>query len=409
LKVISLYTGAGGLDYGFESAGFETAVAVEQDAACCQFLRINRPDWAVIEGDIGDISSGEILEKAAIKPRDTHLLIGGPPCQPFSKAGYWASGDSKRLGDPRADTLSHYLRVMRDTLPAAILLENVPGFVFKGKDEGYRYFLKSVEEINRQAGTNYVINRCILNAATFGVPQLRERVFLIASRDGSPFVFPSPTHGPSDDICVAEGLLEPYRTTWDALSGLEEYNDCSALKVGGKWGELLPSIPEGQNYLWHTERGGGLRLFGWRRRFWGFLLKVAKNRPTWTIQAQPGTATGPFHWKSRRFSPEELCRLQTFPEGLVFDCSQRDAQRLLGNAVPSLLSEVLARAIRQHFFAEQDSDGPMLLRPAAGQIPAPEPPAEVPKRFLRLVADHEEHPGEGLGPRGRLRNKSASG
>src|SRR5262249_18489369 len=108
----------------------------------------------------------------------------------------------------------------------------------------------------------------------------------------------------------------------------------------------LPSIPEGENYLWHTARGGGMPLFGWRTRYWSFLLKLAKDRPAWTIQAQPGPATGPFHWTNRRLSSQELCRLQTFPDGLQFDCGRNDVQRMLGNAVPSLVAEVIAREIR---------------------------------------------------------------
>ena len=409
MAVISLYTGAGGLDYGFEAAGFDTGVAVENDAACCDFLRLNRPQWPVIERDIGDVPSAEILERAGLQPGEAELLIGGPPCQPFSKSGYWASGDSKRLDDARADTLTQYLRILRDTQPAAFLLENVQGLVFKGKDEGYRHFLEGVEEVNRQVGTNYVVHTRVLSAASFGVPQLRDRVFLIASRDGQPFTFPAPTHAPQDELEVAEGLLEPYRTTWDALADIDQPNEDPALQVGGKWGDLLPTIPEGQNYLWHTDRGGGAPLFGWRRRFWGFLLKVAKDRPTWTIQAQPGTATGPFHWRSRRFSPAELCRLQTFPDGLAFDCSQREAQKLLGNAVPSLLAEVLARAIREQFFQEEVDGTPNLLPPARRPIPEPETPTEIPGRYRELIGEHEAHPGEGLGPRGRLRTATANG
>ena len=80
---------------------------------------------------------------------------------------------------------------------------------------------------------------------------------------------------------------------------------------------LLPTIPEGQNYLWHTERGGGEPLFGWRRRYWSFLLKLAKDLPSWTIQAQPGPATGPFHWDNRRLSVREMARMQTFPDNVV--------------------------------------------------------------------------------------------
>ena len=116
--------------------------------------------------------------------------------------------------------------------------------------------------------------------------------------------------------------------------------------MSGKWADLLPTIPEGLNYLWHTSRGGGVPLFGWRTRYWSFLLKLAKSKPSWTIQAQPGSAIGPFHWKNRKLSARELCRLQTFPDDLSFDTSQNQIQRMIGNAVPSLLAEVLAWEIR---------------------------------------------------------------
>ena len=125
------------------------------------------------------------------------------------------------------------------------------------------------------------------------------------------------------------------------------------LTVRGKWADLLPSIPEGSNYLHHTDRGEGMPLFGWRRRYWTFLLKLAKNRPSWTIQAQPGPAVGPFHWSNRRLSVRELSRLQTFPDDVNIVGGKGSAQKQLGNAVPSLLAEVIGRAIRQQCSTSQ--------------------------------------------------------
>jgi len=103
--LMSLYSGAGGLDYGFEAAGFETGVCVEFDAHCCETLRVSRPGWSVIERSIFDVPTSEMLACCDRSPGEVDLLIGGPPCQPFSKAGYWARGDSMRLNDPRASTL----------------------------------------------------------------------------------------------------------------------------------------------------------------------------------------------------------------------------------------------------------------------------------------------------------------
>ncbi len=94
LTAISLYTGIGGLDFGFEAAGFDTVAGVELDPAACRMARLNRPSWGVLEGDIHNISSEAILKRAGLGPGEADVLIGGPPCQPFSKSSYWVSGDS---------------------------------------------------------------------------------------------------------------------------------------------------------------------------------------------------------------------------------------------------------------------------------------------------------------------------
>ncbi len=402
-SVISLYTGVGGLDFGFEAAGFQTRVAVEMDAAACRAIRANQK-WPTIEGDIHHVSSRQILDTAGLKVGEADVLIGGPPCQPFSKSGYWSSGDAKRLDDPRSGTLQEYLRVLRDTLPKTFLLENVHGLAFKDKDEGLRLLLEGIDAINRDTRSNYRVHLRVLNAASFGVPQLRERVFLIASREGASFSFPEPTHSlPSEQ---RDDLLPPARA-WDALGDLPKRPADSSTKVTGKWAELLPSIPEGQNYLWHTERGGGRPLFGWRTRYWNFMLKLAKNQPSWTIQAQPGSATGPFHWANRKLTVQELCRLQTFPDGLIFDCGRTDAQRLIGNAVPSLLAEVLARAIRKQLLGHaRVSSRPRLIVEPRNDLPRPERVQRIPKKFEHLVGEHQAHPGEGLG-RGAIKARKA--
>ncbi|WP_221154817.1 DNA cytosine methyltransferase [Rhizobium lentis] len=391
LKVVSLFSGVGGLDYGFEAAGFETRVALDLDPVACATLRLNR-NWPILEGPIAEISSANILGTADLSVGEADVLIGGPPCQPFSKSGYWARGDAGRLNDPRADTLAQYLRVLRDVMPKAFLIENVPGLAYRGKTEGIETIRNGITAINKVMGTEYSFEFKVLNAAEFGVPQMRERVFIIGSRDGTKFEFPKPTHGGPGSG------LEPFRTAWDAFADLPRPAELNSLQVKGKWAALLPSIPEGQNYLWHTERGGGQPLFGWRRRYWNFLLKLAKDKPAWTIQAQPGPATGPFHWESRRLSGHELCRLQTFPDFLEFACTRADVQRLVGNAVPSALAEKLALEIRRQFFGEKiPRNGPSLIPPAHVRTPPAAITAPVPAKYLHLVGTDSEHPGTGLG------------
>jgi DNA (cytosine-5)-methyltransferase 1 len=252
-KAISLYTGVGGLDFGLEAAGFRTAVAVDIDPVCCRTIRLNRK-WPVLEGSIDQISSKTLLRTAQLAVGEADILVGGPPCQPFSKSSYWLNGDSGRLEDPRAGTLTAYLRVLRDTRPRTFLLENAPGLAYKDKDEGIRHLVHGIDAINKAVGTNYRVSWRVINAAGFGVPQKRERIFLVGSRDGKPFEFPRYTHGGCGGELAGDDA-EPYRTAWDALGNIAAKPDEDSLDAGGCWADLLPSIPEGRNYLWHTNRG----------------------------------------------------------------------------------------------------------------------------------------------------------
>lgn len=162
----------------------------------------------------------------------------------------------------------------------------------------------------------------------------------------------------------------------------------------------------GKNYLYFTERGDGAPLFGWRRRYWNFLLKLAKDQPSWTLTAQPGPATGPFHWKNRRLSARELCRLQTIPDDFEVVGSLNAVQRQIGNAVPSALGEVLGLAIRSRLL-----DDPLVFDPRSTLLPGrrelispPESVTPLPQKYLHLVGDHEAHPGTGKGYRAVGRN-----
>ncbi len=280
--------------------------------------------------------------------------------------------------------------MVADLQPSAFVLENVAGLAFTGKDEGLQYILDGAKGINAALGTNYVVSYKVLNAADYGVPQKRERIFLVASKFGKAFKFPEATHGEgSTDLFT--GRKAAFTTAWDAIGDLEALPNSSDLIVGGKWGKLLPSIPEGENYLWHTDAGGGEPLFGYRTRYWSFLLKLAKNMPSWTIQAQPGSAIGPFHWKNRKLSFHEMCRLQTFPDGLSVSSGRTEQQRMVGNAVPSLLAEVLGREIRRQFFGHHINHELRLLPPSRGPVPAPEPITSVAPQYLDLVGSHEAH------------------
>lgn len=399
MKVVSLFTGAGGLDLGLEAAGFSTAVAVEFNSQACETLRANKNqkrNWAILEGDIHEISSQEILGAGHLKVGETTLLAGGPPCQPFSKSGYWSKGDSGRLNDSRSDTLDAYLRVLRDLEPKVFLLENVFGMAYRSKDEALKMLESTVYKINKEKRTKYSFCYKVLNCADYGVPQTRERLFIIGSRDGTEFIFPEPTHREQLNPNCELFSISPWRTAWDAIGDLENIIHTD-LSVGGRWGDLLPSIPEGENYLFHTDRGNGRPLFGWRRRYWSFLLKLAKNRPSWTIQAQPGSAIGPFHWKNRKLSTLEMKRIQTFPDDYIITGGRTEVQRQIGNAVPSLMTEVLGREIRSQLLGDEFKGSLKLIPPKRTSTPPAELVQNVPKKYLDLEGEHTAHPGKGKG------------
>jgi DNA (cytosine-5)-methyltransferase 1 len=288
-------------------------------------------------------------------------------------------------------------------------MENVAGLAFRGKDEGLQLIRDIIAAINREQGTAYGVELLVLNAADFGVPQMRERAFLVGARDGSRFGALAPTHRPAKDDKGNGQLtldldLPVHRTAWDAIGDLESDDD-PRLELRGKWADLLPSIPEGHNYLHHTDRGAGLPLFGWRRRFWNFLLKLAKDQPSWTLTAQPGPATGPFHWKNRRLSVRELCRLQTVPDDYSVLGNLSAVQKQLGNAVPSALAEVIAQRVSLRLLgapASRDSSA-TLIPDCRGEPPPPEPPQPVPEKYLHLAGRHSPHPGTGKGNRASLR------
>lgn len=406
-RTLSLFTGAGGLDIGLEAAGFEVALCVEMDEDCRSTLAENRPRWRLSEpGDVHELSPKEAMRQGRLREGELTLLSGGPPCQPFSKSSYWVNGDSARLEDPRSNTLGSYLDFAEELLPRVLLLENVKGLVFSGKDEGLQLLQTRLDEINKRHGVAYTASVVSLNCADFGVPQTRERVFLVADREGGRFVLPEPTHHPPGQADESNG--EPHRTAWDAIGDLDSETWPDQLSPRGKWADLLPTVPEGENYLWHTPRGDGEPLFGWRTRFWSFLLKLAKDRPAWTIQASPGPATGPFHWRSRHLSTEELCRIQTFPEAFEVKGDYRSQHRQIGNAVPPAIGELLGREIRRQILSERPHHRASFVPSRRTDCPDPHPAEPVPEPYLKLRGTHNDHPGEGKGP-GAQRRVDESG
>lgn len=388
--VLSGFSGVGGLDLGLEAAGFTHIGCIELDETARRSLKANRDDrWPLLDaGDILDVAETLRPADVGLRRRELTLLAGAPPCQPFSKAAQWSRTSRIGLDDERSDCLDGFLDLAEAFLPQAILMENVIGFAH-GAVAALPEIERALVRVNARWGTHYHPEARVIDAASFGVPQRRRRAIIVALRDGGRFSWPTPTHDEA-----------PLRA-WDAIGRLS----VSDLPVAmGKWAALLPSIPEGENYLWHTSRGGGQPLFGYRTRYWSFLLKLAKSMPAWTVPAQPGPSTGPFHWDNRPLAVEELLRLQSLPADWVVEGTYRDRVRQIGNATPALLAEVLGRAILATLRRSTPGDQLQLAIPRVANVPKPSRPQKINVAYRSLEGDHPDHPGAGLGPKARWRS-----
>jgi DNA (cytosine-5)-methyltransferase 1 len=342
---ISLFSGAGGLDLGAEAAGYRVTAAVEldTDAALTMEKNFHHLVAPVLRKDILEVSTREILRRAGLRGRERpDLLVGGPPCTPFSKSGFWL--EWKRAGlDPDASLLQAYTRVLAEARPRAFVLENVYALTYNNQASRPAYH-RLLEEI---AEAGYALRTRVLNAADYGVPQARPRLFVVGARKGSPVPeLPEPTHGGPWERRASGSADTPHVTAGAALAGLACEPEPEEV-LRGQHAGLLRDIPPGGNYLHYTaERGHPEPLFRWRSRYWSFLLKLDPERPSPTIQAQPGPNVGPFHWENRRLRVGEVKRLFTFPDDFDLVGTRASVQAQLGNAVPPLLARQVVEVVR---------------------------------------------------------------
>ncbi len=387
MRYISLFSGAGGLDAGLAAVGGHCVCAIEMDADSCETLRLNGHKH-VIEAQIETLPPLSLRESLGVQPGEIDLIVGGPPCQPFSKSALWTNKAARGLLDQRTKTLFHFFEYVTEFKPRAFLLENVEGFARLG---GLNYVEQSLSQM-RKRGLSYNLSCNLVDAASYGVPQRRRRFLAVGVKEGAPLVLPKPKYG----------VDKPYKTAWDAISNTTNLSGFDEeLAVRGRWAGLLASIPPGANYLWHTSRGGGMPLFGWRTRYWSFLLKLDPNLPSPTLVANPSQNSGPFHWDNRLLSTRELAAIQTFPQNYHFAGSRASRQRQVGNAVPPLLAATIGVAIAKHLKHPSKSIGPLVGRRSRRTPDIPET-NEVPLEYRELAGLHAAHPGTGKGPHPRM-------
>lgn len=375
LPVVSLFSGAGGLDLAVErcahclpggpdaTSPLRVAVATDYDSRALATLSKNLPETTTVCANIQQTATSELLDAGGLRAGDPALVIGGPPCTPFSKSGFWLE-EKRTSSDPNASLLDDYVRVVREARPEAFVLENVQGLTYRTHKAQFDRLIIGLRDLG------YNPQWQVLLAADYGVPQLRRRVFVVGRRDGRKFRFPETTHsGWSERNNIIDPTKLPYVASRDVLEDLLPGEPEPEELVEGEFGELAAEVPPGQNYLWHTSRYDGRDVFKWRSRYWTFLLRLDPDRPSTTLQAQPGPWVGPFHWentlnsrgqlRARRLRVPEMLRLMTFPDDFAIVGDRTDAQRQLGNAVPVELGKIVIRTLLEQLgHVEQSTAAP---------------------------------------------------
>lgn len=348
-KIVSLFSGCGGLDLGFAQAGFDIIWANDDDRAIWKTYEYNHATTKLNKKSIAEIPSTEIP--------DSDGIIGGPPCQSWSLAGAM-----RGERDPRGQLFYEYIRVLRDKKPLFFLAENVPGIVSKSHLPAFEKLLNEFHKIG------YNVNYKLINAKHYGVPQERLRVIIVGYSEilGRYFTFPEATHlgnEVSRNILFKESRsYQPILTLKDAIGDLPE-----PLPAKGKNktnGDSI-GIPN-HEYM----KGGFSTIYMSRNR------RKNWDEPSFTIQAGgrhaplfPGTnnrmikieedkwefdknATYPY----RRLTVRECARIQTFPDNFIFYYdSISDGYKMVGNAVPVLLAQVFAEKLNKDLLSISSS------------------------------------------------------
>lgn len=334
IRVLSLFSGAGGLDIGFHDAGFQIIESVEIEKKFCASLAANSG-----EGRFFSQAKVNCLDIREYHPlfNDIDFIIGGPPCQTFSAAGRRANGV---LGtdDARGTLFQEYARLLATLKPKGFLFENVYGIIGA---QGGRPWHDILDYFTR---AGYKLFYRVLDAADYGVPQHRERLIIVGLRDGL-YHFPRPLFGPDSTDNT------PFYSASTAIESAPLDDNGIPPVIGGRYGNLIPEIPPGLNYSYFTEKMGNPNaIFAWRSKFSDFMYKADPDAPVRTIKAQGGQYTGPFHWENRHFTVPEYKRLQTFPDDYIISGGRQTQIQQIGNSVPPQLARILALTIRSQVF-----------------------------------------------------------
>lgn len=365
LKVIDLFCGVGGLSYGFaHDSSFEIVAANEILPNIAKAYSLNHPSVKVYTEDVKDFSAQKIERDLGIKPDEIDIIIGGPPCQAYSTVG------KRLIDDPRSILFQEYYRILKEFRPKFFLFENVKGLLSIQDGE----LLKTIISLFESLG--YKVQYKLLNAADFGAPQIRERVIIIGSKLKTDFQYPKPTHyDPEESLNLFKNDLKPYLTLEEAISDLPfirsneqsfEYSSApqnafqttmrknASIKLmdhnspnnNEKLVKIMELLPDGGT---PEDLPESLRpTSGFKNTY----CRLWWKRPATTITRNLSTPSSSrcIHPKAPRpLTTREGARIQCFPDNYQFYGSRGDRNLQIGNAVPTFLSTVVAKAILENF------------------------------------------------------------
>lgn len=340
LSLVSIFSGGGGLDLGLEAAGFETLFVSDIDEHSCLSLEANKKNAKIrnspflqsahiSQKDIRELTSDEILMSTKLKRGELSLLAGGPPCQAFSVFG-------KRKGreDPRGRLVDDYLRLLIGLQPKAFVFENVYGLLTVQNGEIFKEIKRQLSRPSKDLNYKLSVHRC--NASDYGVPQFRDRIFIIGSRQGFEVDTPHP-------ICanpqIGRNLL-PWRTVDHGLKKMPAIGHHSMHNHTGR--KHSPRIIDRYSKMRFGERDHFTRI-----------NRLDPGRPSYAIIVGSDAGGGKGHVhpiEPREVSPRESARMQCFPDWWWFSGTSRHPIRQVGNAVPTLLGYAVGRQIMLDIF-----------------------------------------------------------
>ncbi len=345
--VISLFSGAMGLDIGMQEAGLNIVIGQDFDPICVETMKAN--GYNVLGGDIRDIKPESLLEMTGLNIGEPFMICGGPPCQPFSTAG-------KRLGinDPRGSLFMDFIRMIDFIRPRFFVMENVKG-IMSAPLKHLPSDKQDKCDPEQKLGTvldvilsefdklGYKTVYGLLDAVNYGVPQFRERFILIGSRDDEDIFLPVPTH-----FQIHQDPAYRWRTLRDAISDLNEDGECASF--GAERQAYLKLVPQGGNWRDLPEdkvekaMGGAYHSGGGKV---GFYRRLSYDQPSPTLTTSPAQkATMLCHpVKTRPLSVKEYARIQQFPDDWIFTGTTAAKYRQIGNAVPTGLGKAIGMAV----------------------------------------------------------------